>query len=65
MGVANRHNLLRWPLVFVGRANGQLSGGQHIKAPNGTPMANAMLALLQKLDHDLESFGDSTSAMSL
>ena len=65
MGDANLHNHRRCPLVVFGSANGQLSGGQHIKAPNGTPMANAMLALLQKLDHDLESFGDSTSAMSL
>jgi len=28
-------------------------------------MANAMLTLLQKLGHDLESFGDSTGEMSL
>jgi hypothetical protein len=28
-------------------------------------MANAMLAMAQKLDLDLTSFGDSTSAMDL
>ena len=65
MGDANLHNHRRCPLIVFGGANGQLNGGKHIKAPSGTPMANAMLALLQKLGHDLESFGDSTSAMSL
>ena len=65
MGDANLHNHRRCPLIVFGGANGQLSGGKHIKAPSGTPMANAMLVLLQKLGHDLESFGDSTSAMSL
>ena len=65
MGDANLHNHRRCPLIVFGGANGQLSGGKHIKAPSGTPMANAMLTLLQKLGHDLESFGDSTSAMSL
>jgi len=65
MGDANLHNHRRCPLIVFGGANGQLSGGKHIKATNGTPMANAMLALLQKLGHDLESFGDSTSTMSL
>ncbi len=65
MGDANLHNHRRCPLIVFGGANGQLCGGKHIKATNGTPMANAMLALLQKLGHDLESFGDSTSTMSL
>ena len=65
MGDANLHNHRRCPLVVFGGANGQLNGGKHIKAPSGTPMANAMLTLLQKLGHDLESFGDSTGEMSL
>ena len=65
MGDANLHNHRRCPLVVFGGANGQLNGGKHIKAPSGTPMANVMLTLLQKLGHDLESFGDSTGEMSL
>jgi hypothetical protein len=34
--------------------------------PDGTPMANAMLSLLHTLGMDhVESFGDSTEALSL
>lgn len=65
MGDANLHNHRRCPLVVFGGANGQLQGGTHIKAEDGTPMANAMLTLLQKLGHEIDSFGDSTGTLSL
>lgn len=65
MGDANLHNHRRCPLVVFGGANGRLKGGTHIKTPDGTPMANAMLTLLQKLGHDIDSFGDSTGALSI
>ena len=45
---------------------GRTPGGLHLRAPDGTPMANAMLGLLHRLGHDdLESFGDSQAAFSL
>ena len=65
MGDANLHNHRRCPLVVFGGANGRLDGGMHIRAPDGTPMANPMLALMNKLGHELESFGDSTGELSL
>jgi hypothetical protein len=37
----------------------------HLKAPDGTPMANAMLAVLQTLGCEVDSFGDSSAAMDL
>jgi hypothetical protein len=38
----------------------------HVRAPNGTPLANVMLALLHKLGlDDVPSFGDSTGALEL
>src|SRR5215216_4184048 len=49
MGDSNLHNHVRCPLVVLGKANGQLAGNVHIKAPNGTPMANAMLSMMQSL----------------
>jgi hypothetical protein len=36
-----------------------------VKAPDGTPMANAMLASLQALGVETTSFGDSTGVMDL
>jgi hypothetical protein len=66
MGNSNVHNHKRCPLFFAGKGNGLLTGGLHIKAADGTPMANAMLTLLQGLGlDDMKSFGDSTGAMDL
>jgi hypothetical protein len=66
MGNSNTHNHKRCPLFLAGHANGMLKGGLHLKAPDGTPMANAMLTILHGLGlDDLKSFGDSTGAMDL
>jgi len=65
MGDGNLHNHRRCPLVIFGGANGQLKGGIHIKAEDETPMANVMLSLLHKMGHDVDSFGDSTTTLSI
>jgi len=66
MGDPNVHNHKRCPLFVVGHANGQLKGNVHHRAPDGTPMANAMLGLMHKLGLDgMESFGDSTQPLSI
>ena len=66
MGDANLHNHRRCPLVLLGGANGRLAGNLHLKAPDGTPMANVFTTLLHKLGHDdLPAFGDSTGEFSL
>jgi hypothetical protein len=66
MGDSNIHNHKRVPLVLAGHAGGKLTGGVHIKAPDGTPMANAMFTALHMLGRDdLQSFGDSTGELDL
>ena len=66
MADANVHNHRRCPLVLLGKGNGLLAGNTHIKAADGTPMANAMLTLLKHLGlEDMQSFGDSTGELSL
>jgi hypothetical protein len=66
MADSNVHNHRRCPLVLLGGANGQLPGNLHVKAPDGTPMANVMLSLMHKLGlNDLQSFGDSTGEFLL
>ncbi len=66
MGDSNIHNHKKCPLFFAGRAGGQLKGGLHLKAADGTPMANAMLAALHALGmDDVKSLGDSTAPMDL
>jgi len=66
MADGNLHNHRRCPFVVLGGANGQLDGNVHLKAPDGTPMANVMLSLMHKLGlDDLDSFGDSTGDFSM
>ena len=66
MADGNQHNHRRCPLILLGGANGRLSGGTHLKAPDGTPMANVMLSALHTLGlDDLETFGDSTGEFLL
>ena len=65
MGDSNVHNHKRCPLFLAGHAGGQLKGQLHIKAADGTPMANAMSSLGHLLGLDLPSFGDSTAPMDL
>ena len=66
MADANLHNHRRCPLILLGHGNGHLEGNMHIKAADGTPMANVMLTLLQQLGlDDMTSFGDSTGEFSL
>ena len=65
MGNSNVHNHKRCPLFIAGHAGGALKGNLHIKAADGTPMANAMLSALRSVGVPLDAFGDSTAAMDL
>ena len=65
MGNSNVHNHKRCPLFLAGHAGGHLKGGLHVKAPDGTPMANVFLTLLHDLGVDLQAFGDSTGTFDL
>jgi Protein of unknown function (DUF1552) len=66
MGDGNVHNHKRCPLILLGGANGKLAGNVHLRAEAGTPMANVMLTLMNKIGlTDIGQFGDSTGAFSL
>ena len=66
MGDPNVHNHRRCPLIVLGKAGGRLPGNLHIKAPDGTPMANAMLGMMHTLGmSDVPAFGDSTGVLGL
>jgi hypothetical protein len=66
MGDSNLHNHKRCPLFLAGRAGGQLKGGLHLRAADGTPMANVMLTVLHQLGiNNLQQFGDSTAEFDL
>jgi hypothetical protein len=66
MGNSNVHNHKRCPLFMAGKAGGALRGNLHLKAADGTPMANVFLSLLNDIGlEDLKSFGDSTGRFEL
>jgi hypothetical protein len=66
MADGNIHNHRRCPLLLLGHGNGRLEGNMHLKAPDGTPMANVMLSLMHRLGlDDVHSFGDSTGDFAL
>jgi hypothetical protein len=65
MGDPNLHAHRRCPLVLMGHANGALEGNMHLRAPDGTPMANVFVSLMQSLGHDMDRFGDSTGTFPL
>jgi hypothetical protein len=66
MGDGNVHNHKRCPLVVLGGGHGRLPGNLHLKAPAGTPMANAMLTVMHAIGlTDVQQFGDSTGEFSL
>ena len=66
MGDSNLHNHKRCPLFIAGHAGGRIKGGLHIRAKDGTPMANAMLSMMHAIGlEDVQQFGDSTAALDL
>ncbi len=66
MGNPNLHNHKRCPLFLAGHAGGRLKGGRHLKAVDGTPMANAFLTVLHMLGlDDMATFGDSSGEFDL
>ena len=61
MSDSNTHNHRRCPLIVLSGAQHKIAGNLHLKAPDGTPMANAMLSLMHAVGmDDMQSFGDST-----
>jgi hypothetical protein len=63
MGNPNVHNHKRCPLFLAGHGGGRIKGNLHVRAPEGTPMANAMLSVLQTLGVEADTFGDSTGTL--
>jgi hypothetical protein len=65
MSNSNQHDHGPLPTIVAGGASGALEGGRHIRAGAETPMANLLVALLDKLGAPVDSFGDSTGAVTL
>ena len=60
----NVHAHVNLPLVVIGGGAGKLKGGRHLKYPSGTPMANLLVSLVNKMGVPIESIGDSIGPLS-
>jgi hypothetical protein len=65
MANSNQHDHDPLPILLAGGAAGRLQGGRHLHAAEGTPFANLLVAVLDKLDVPVESFGDSSGAVAV
>ena len=63
MADSNAHASQNLPIVLVGGSSS--SAGRHIKYPDGTPLANLHLSLLDKMGVPLERLGHSTGRLPL
>jgi hypothetical protein len=65
LGDSNAHNHKRVPLFLAGHANGALKGNLHLRTKEGTPMANVLLTMVNKLGMKVGSIGDSTGEIAI
>jgi hypothetical protein len=60
MSNSDRHNQFPLPTALLGGGCGKLKGGQHLKYPDHTPLANVLLTILDRAGVPAQSVGDST-----
>jgi hypothetical protein len=63
MGDGNLHRHEDLPCVLLGKLGGRIKTGQHLVYPEGTPMANLLLTMLDKIDVHVDTIGDSTGRL--
>jgi hypothetical protein len=61
-GISNsdRHTHGPLPTLLLGGGSGTIRGGRHLVYPEGTPLTNLQLTLLNKMGVPAETLGDST-----
>ncbi|MEZ5355317.1 MAG: DUF1552 domain-containing protein [Bryobacteraceae bacterium] len=59
----NKHSHENLPLLLAGRGDGSIQSGRHIQYPEGTPMTNLFLTLLDRMKIPSEKLGDSTGRL--
>ena len=66
MSDGNMHLMHNLPILLIGGGSGKLTGGGgHIGYPEGTPISNLYLTVLDKLGVQTDKFGDSTGGLNM
>lgn len=65
MSDSNQHDNRGLPLVLFGGGSGKLRGGRHIRYPEGTPVSNLHLTMLDKMGTPVDRLSNSTGPLEL
>jgi hypothetical protein len=66
MSLLNVYLAINWlPHVVLGSGNGAIRGGRHVAAPEGTPMADLLLTVAQRVGVEQDRFGISRGTIEL
>ena len=60
----NRHNHDDLPILVAGGGCGTLNMGRHLRLAKETPLSNLWVSLLNRMDVDVASLGDSTGELA-
>jgi hypothetical protein len=60
----NRHNHDDLPILVAGKGCGTLQSGRHVRFPRETPLNNLWLTLLDRLQINVPTLGDSTGRLN-
>jgi hypothetical protein len=64
MSNSDRHNNDPLPAAILGRANGRIKGGQHLKYPQDSRFADLLVTLFDRNNIPVEMIGDSGGILS-
>jgi hypothetical protein len=65
MGNPNEHDPHKLPIVLAGGGAGRIHGGRHVRYPEGTPLTNLYMSILDQAGVPVEQIGDSTGKVDL
>lgn len=60
----NRHSHHDLPVLMLGKGNGTIATGRHMKVEGEVPMANLFLSMLDRVGAPTERLGDSTGKLA-
>ena len=63
MSDGNRHEPDKLPILLGGRGGGAVQTGRHLASPDGTPLCNLYVSMLDAMGVRVPRFGDSTGAL--
>jgi hypothetical protein len=64
MSNSDRHNQFPLPTALFGGGCGKVKGGQHLRYPDHTPLANVLLTMLNRAGVPAEKVGDSNGLIT-